>query len=260
MNRITNRFNAIKSGASKPLICFLTAGDPDLATTARIVPAIHKAGADIVELGIPFSDPMADGPVIQAAGFRALQNGATVDGVFECVRDIRKTCEIPLVLMTYFNPVQHYGLERFAKTAVEVGADGAILTDLPADEATEWIQICEKHNLATVFLVAPTSTDDRVRLTADCTTGFVYCVSRLGVTGTQSSLASGLPELVTKIKSLTNKPVAVGFGISTAEQVNEVTKAADGVVVGSALVKVIASSETPDEAVENAVEFVSGLR
>ena len=260
MNRINARFDAVKDGAVKPLICFVTAGDPDLETTAKIVPALYDAGVDIVELGIPFSDPMADGPVIQAAGFRALQKGATVDGVLQCVMTIRKTCEIPLVIMTYYNPILHYGIERFAKAASSAGVDGVIVTDLPADEAAEWIEQCNKFDIATVFLVAPTSTDDRIRLTADKTTGFIYCVSRLGVTGAQNTLASGLSDFVNRIKSLTDKPVAVGFGISTHDQVSEVSRTADGVVVGSALVKAISDSISADAAIENAVKFVSGLR
>lgn len=260
MNRIEKCFADANERKNKPLICFLTAGHPDFGTTTKIVTSIHKAGADIVELGIPFSDPMADGPTIQRAAFEALQNGATVRGVLDCVRDIRSQRDVPLVLMTYFNPIKHYGLESFTRDAVAAGADGAIVTDLPADEAADWIEICKSTGFATVFLVAPTSTDERILMAAENTTGFIYCVSRLGVTGTQTSLASGLPELVSRIKSITKKPVAVGFGISNAEQVKEVSESADGVVVGSALVKIISESSSPKEAISNAVEFVSGLK
>lgn len=256
MNRLTKRFQS----PDKPLVCFLTAGDPDLETTSKIVPAIHKAGADIVELGIPFSDPMADGPAIQAASFRAINSGTTTDGVLSCVKAIRKTCEIPIVLMTYFNPIRHYGLDKFAQDAVESGADGVIITDLPADEANEWIECADRYGIGTVFLVAPTSTDERIRLAADNTTGFVYCVSRTGVTGAQSSLPEELTGLVARIKSLTDKPVAVGFGISTAEQVKQVSEIADGVVVGSALVNAIATAENSEDAVSAAVEFVKELK
>ena len=256
MNRLSKRF----CSSDKPLVCFLTAGDPDLDTTVKIVPAIHKAGADIVELGIPFSDPMADGPAIQGASFRAIEHGTTTKGVLDCVKTIRKTCEIPIVLMTYFNPVRHYGLGDFAKDAVESGADGVIITDLPADEAQEWISCADKYGIGTVFLVAPTSTDERIRLAAESTTGFVYCVSRTGVTGAQSSLPEELTNLVGRIKSITDKPVAVGFGISTAEHVKQVSQIADGVVVGSALVNAIASAKTSDDAVSNAVTFVKSLK
>ncbi len=188
MNRIDKRFSELKRKSEKALVCFLTCGDPDLNTTCKLVEEIARSGADIVELGIPFSDPLADGPTIQASSFRALESGASVRKVFECVRSIRKKCDVPIVLMTYVNPVLKYGYKRFAEDAVNAGADGVIVTDLPPEEAGEWKKTAKDVNLATIFLLAPTSTKERIELGANMGSGFIYCVSRTGVTGAQSEV------------------------------------------------------------------------
>ncbi len=272
MNRIDRCFAELKARGDKALVCFLTSGDPDFATTEQLVSTIVQSGADIIELGIPFSDPLADGPSIQAASFRALQAGATVRGVLESVRSIRSALrqaqdaqganrpDAPIVLMTYFNPIQKYGLARFATDAVQAGADGVILTDLPAEEAAEWKTIADDAGLATIMLVAPTSTKERIQLAAKMGSGFIYCVSRTGVTGARDGMPSELRELVESIKSVSDLPVAVGFGISKPEHVAFVTEFADGAVVGSALVNVIADHAGSGDLAECAGQFVKSLK
>lgn len=260
MNRIEKCFNDLNARGEHALVCFLTCGDPDFATTEKLVAKIVESGADIVELGVPFSDPLADGPTIQASSFRALQAGATVRGVFATVSSIRQKCDAPIVLMTYFNPVNKYGLEKFAQDAADAGADGVIMTDLPIEEASDWKKAADKAGLSTIFLLAPTSTKDRIALTAKLANGFIYCVSRTGVTGAQNELPAELKTLVDTIKSASPVPVVVGFGISKPEHVKQVTQYADGAVVGSALVSVIANVSNPDEAVERAGEFVKSLK
>lgn len=260
MNRIDRVFSELRARGEKALVCFLTSGDPDFTTTERLVDRIAESGADIVELGVPFSDPLADGPSIQASSFRALQTGATVSGVLRNVASIRNRCDVPVVLMTYFNPVQKYGLERFASDAAKAGADGVIITDLPFEEAGDWKRAADAANLATIQLIAPTSTKDRIELGAKMASGFIYCVSRTGVTGARSEVPAELRALVDTIRRASDLPVAVGFGISSPEHVRHVTAFADGAVVGSALVNVVADSGSPDEAVERAGEFVARLK
>jgi len=261
LNRIEKRFQELRSRGDKALVCFLTCGDPDFGTTANLVGEIAACGADIVELGVPFSDPLADGPSIQAASFRALEHGATVRGVFDNLREIRLGgCEVPIVLMTYFNPVQKYGLERFATDAAGAGADGVIITDLPPEEAADWKPAAEKAGLATIFLLAPTSTKERIELAAKLGSGFVYCVSRTGVTGARNDMPAELEKLVKTIKAASPLPVVIGFGVSKPEHVSFVTRFADGAVVGSALVNVIADHIEADDLVEKAGEFVKSLK
>ena len=260
MNRIDRCFAELKKRNKKALVMFLTAGDPNFETTERLVERIVGSGADIVELGVPFSDPMADGPSIQAASFRALQAGATVKGVLESVARIRKNCDAPIVLMTYFNPARKYGLEAFAKDAAEAGADGVIMTDLPPEESAEWKSAADTAGIATIYLVAPTSTRKRIETAAKMASGFIYCVSRTGVTGARNDVPVDLKELIDTIKSISAKPVAVGFGISTPEHVRKVTEIADGAVVGSALVNIIASSADSNDMLNRAGEFVESLK
>jgi len=260
VNGIERRFAELKARGEKALVCFLTGGDPDLATTGRLVTAIADAGADIVEIGIPFSDPLADGPSIQASSFRALSAGATIGGVFEMVRTVRQSCDVPIVLMTYFNPVNAYGVARFADDAADAGADGVIVTDLPPEEATEWKAAADRVGLAAIFLLAPTSTKDRIRLGAKMGSGFIYCVSRTGVTGARSDVPVELGALVDSIRETTELPIAVGFGISNPEQARQVAGLADGVVVGSALVNVIAARAGCADLIEQACEFVRRLK
>jgi len=238
----------------------LTAGDPDLATTEELVVSIAGAGADIVELGVPFSDPLADGPVIQASSFRALEVGATVRKVLDSVSAIRRRSDVPIVLMTYFNPIQKYGLDRFANDAAAAGADGVIVTDLPPEEAGDWKRAADAAKLDTVFLLAPTSTKERIEAAANMASGFIYCVSRTGVTGARAEVPPEVVDLVARIKSASPLPVAVGFGISKPEHVRQVGQFADGVVVGSALVNVVAENAGTDAAVEKAAEFVRSLK
>lgn len=271
MNRIDRCFVKLRERRDKALVCFLTSGDPSFAVTAQLVNEIVRSGADIVELGVPFSDPLADGPSIQASSFRALQAGATVRGVLDNVREIRgllrqaqhaqaEAQDTPIVLMTYFNPVQRYGLSRFAADAASAGADGVIMTDLPPEEGAEWKAAADAANLATILLLAPTSTKDRIEQAAKLGSGFIYCVSRTGVTGARSSMPTELKSLVETIKTATDLPVVVGFGISKPEHVRFVTDFADGAVVGSALVNVIADHAGSGDLTQCVGEFVKGLK
>ena len=235
-HRLDATFARLKTAREGALVTFITAGDPSIEGTPALAAALAAAGADIVEMGIPYSDPLADGPSIQASSQRALDAGVTPDTVLQMVRDIRALTEVPIVLMTSYNLALKYGLERFAHIFAEAGADGAILTDLPPEEAVPWKAAAEKHDLATIFLVAPTSTPERIALIAQNTTGFVYCVSRTGVTGTRTELPPELQALLARIRSATDKPICVGFGVSQPDHVTQVIQNADGAVIGSALV------------------------
>lgn len=259
MSRIDDRFACLRESGEKALICFVTAGDPNLETTRDIVLEMEKAGADIVELGVPFSDPIADGPSIQASSMRALEAGTNVPKVLELVRSIRTSSQIPLVLMTYYNLAEHYGLAKFAKDAASVGVDGVILSDLIPEEAGEWKPAADEAGVNTIFLLAPTSTDERIRRVAHLGTGFIYCVSRTGVTGAKAEMAEGIRDLVDRVRANTDKPVAVGFGISTPEHVREVCEYADGAVVGSVLVNLIAEHAGKPELLNELGKIVSAL-
>ena len=248
MNRIDALFTRLRSEGRRALMPFLTAGDPSVEHTADIIALLAEAGADIVELGIPYSDPLADGPSIQASSQRALDRLVTPPKVLDMVREARGRTDVPLVLMTSYNLVLRYGLTRFAADAREAGADGAILTDLPPEEATPWKEAADARSLATIFLVAPTSTLARIRLVAEHTTGFVYCVSRTGVTGARAEMAAELRQFLSQVRAATDKPLCVGFGISTPEHVREVIGMADGAVIGSALVDFLHhNADNPDQ-------------
>lgn len=260
MNRIEKCFVELKARGDKALVAFITSGDPSFSATEALVVELARSGADIIELGVPFSDPLADGPSIQASSFRALEAGATVTGVLDNVRGIRTRCDTPIVLMTYYNPVQKYGLARFASDAAAAGADGVIMTDLPPEESAEWKKAADEAKLATIFLLAPTSTKERIELTAKLGSGFIYCVSRVGVTGARNDMPAELRELVATIKEASDLPVCVGFGISKPEHVSFVTQIADGAVVGSALVNVIAEHAGKDDLAQSAGEFVRSLK
>jgi len=241
------------------LIAYLTCGDPDLAATREIALAAIGAGAATIELGVPFSDPVADGPVIQRASERALRQGTRLTDVLKLARELRR--ERPragLIVFSYFNPVLRMGLERFAAAAAEAGVDGALITDLTVEEAGDYMSAMRKRKLATVFLAAPTSTGVRLKRIAAASSGFVYAVSRTGVTGARQQLSADARELVQRLRKFTKLPVAVGFGISTAEQFAEAGKFADAVVVGSALVELIERSPR-DKAAKAVGEFVSRL-
>ncbi|NDY42522.1 tryptophan synthase subunit alpha [Dissulfurirhabdus thermomarina] len=239
MNRIDRAFSRLRRRGEAALIPFVTAGDPDLDTTEALVLEMARRGADIVELGIPFSDPLADGPTIQAASQRALEGGVTPAEILGLVRRIRRRSEVPLVLMGYYNPVLQFGLEAFAAAAAEAGADGTIVPDLPLEEAGPWSRAARAHGLANVLLAAPTTPPERVRRLAAATRGFLYYVSVAGITGARSELPPELAAALRAVKGLSRRPVAVGFGISRADQVAALAAVADGIIVGSALVRLV---------------------
>jgi len=247
MNRIENKFDEIKSKYNSALVCYITAGDPSLKVTRDVVLQLEKAGADIIELGIPFSDPMADGPTIQLASERALEAGTNIHGVLKLVKEIREHSEIPVILFGYYNPFFKYGLERFALDAREAGADGVLVVDLPPDEAGEFKVHLDKQNLNTIFLLAPNSTDDRISLVAQNANGFVYLVSVTGVTGARPDQDYSLRELTNKIKNGTGLPVGIGFGVSSADQAKKISAYSDAVIVGSALVRIIEDNNGNDQ-------------
>jgi len=225
------------------MVAYLTCGDPDLRTSQEIALAAIEAGANVIELGVPFSDPVADGPVIQRASERALRHNTSLSDVLELAAAIRK--EKPragLIVFSYLNPVLRYGLERFCKSAKKAGLDGALMTDLPVEEAGEYVRLMRQYDLATVFLAAPTSTDERLKRIATMSTGFVYAVSRTGVTGARKNLTGDARDLATRLRRFTKLPIAVGFGISTPEQVTELAQFADAAVVGSAIVHLVENS------------------
>ncbi len=255
MTRIARTFTRLKKEGGKAFIPYIMAGDPSLARTKNLVRLLEECGADIIELGVPFSDPLADGPVIQAASERALKHGVTLKYVISTVRELRESTDIPIVLMTYFNPVFKFGVEKFVRAATRAGVDGVIVPDLPPDEARALIESSRQYGLDTVFLLAPTSTARRIELVAKSSTGFIYYVSITGITGARLTLDASQREVVGKIKSITGKPVALGFGVSNPKEARAVSEFADGVIVGSAIVREI--NEAP---VEKVKEFVRGLR
>jgi len=259
MSRIEKTFNKLKAGRKKALIVYVMAGDPDLAATERLVPELGKAGADLIELGVPFSDPIADGPVIQRADERALRQKTTLTAILAMVARVRERTDTPLILMTYENPVCKYGEARFAEDAVKAGVDGVIVPDLPMEEAGPLHAQCKKHGLDLIFLAAPTSPPARLKKIAELSRGFIYYVSRTGVTGEQDSLSETLGPMVRKIRSYTDKPVAVGFGISKPEQSAAVGAIADAVVVGSAIVRRIGEKGGDPDLVPQIGSFVKSL-
>lgn len=235
MSRITDTFTALNGKGA--LVAYITAGDPSIAGTERLAPILAGAGADIIELGLPFSDPLLDGPVIQVSAQRALEAGTHTADVFAMVRRLRdRGFTTPFVIMTCTNLVARRGFTQFAEQCRDAGVDGVIVTDLPPEEAGEWKQAAQSHDIDTVFLLAPTSTDERIETAAGMASGFIYCVSRAGVTGVQNTLPTELHALLDKIRSHTHIPIAVGFGISTADHVRTVWQWADGAVVGSAII------------------------
>ncbi len=252
---MSNIKNAFASG--KAFIPFITCGDPDLDTTYEAVLKMAENGADLIELGIPFSDPTAEGPVIQGANIRALAGGVTTDKVFDLVRKIRKTVTIPLVFMTYANVVFSYGADRFISTCKEIGIDGLIIPDIPYEEKEEFTPYCEKYDVDLVSMIAPTS-EDRIAMIAKEAKGFIYLVSSMGVTGMRTSFSDELGHIVEKIKEATDVPVAIGFGISGPEQAKNMAKIADGAIVGSAIIKIL--EEYGKEAPDKIGEFVKSMK
>ncbi|NIA15399.1 MAG: tryptophan synthase subunit alpha [Nitrospiraceae bacterium] len=247
MNRIDARFNALSEEKKTAFIAFITAGDPTLDYTEELVLKFEEAGVDIIEFGVPFSDPVADGVVNQEAAQRALKHNVSLHDIVARIKTLRKRTQIPLVLFTYFNPVLAYGLASFAKDAADAGVDGVLCVDLPPEEAGEYRQRLDEKDIATVFLAAPTSSLERIEIIAQASTGFVYYVSRTGVTGERADVEASVKGRVAEIKGFSDKPVVVGFGISNPEQAAEVSGYADGVVVGSAIVRMVGElGEAPD--------------
>jgi tryptophan synthase alpha chain len=259
MNRIGEKFRELKHSGRGGFIPFITAGDPDLATTERLLIELANAGADIIELGVPFSDPVADGEVIQQASERALRNGVSVHDALMCARNVREHIDIPIVLFSYFNPLLQFGPELFAPAARRAGIDGVLVTDLIPEEAESWTRNLLQHGLDPIFLVAPTTSDKRLALIAQHAHGFVYAISRAGVTGERDEITRDAEALVKRVRSVSDLPVAVGFGISSPEQVRAVWRFADAAVVGSAIVREIERLFGKSNLVNQIGEFAASL-
>lgn len=255
MSKIEKVFRQTRREGRAALIPYFPAGYPTAKISEEFFEALARAGADIIEIGIPFSDPLADGPTIQRASEEALTKGMTTAKVLKLVSNLRKKLDTPLLAMTYYNLVLHYGLEKFAKDAAKVGLDGVIIPDLPYDEASDWLKVA-KGRLATVFLLAPTSSGKRIAKAAYYSRGFIYCVSLTGTTGARTTLPKELPAFVKKVKAKARIPVAVGFGIADAKQAREVAKIADGVIIGSALINLAQNAKTKDKQVEEVTRFI----
>ena len=250
MNRIDHTFGQLREKGRKALIPYIMAGDPSLERTKKYVLDLESAGADIIELGVPFSDPLADGPTIQQAAERSLTKGTTLKKVLNLVKEIRKDSDIPLILMTYFNPVFKFGIESFVRDAVRNGVDGVIIPDLIPDEAGDFVKLAKQHDLNTIFLLAPTSTGDRINKVIRVSSGFIYYVSITGITGSKLTTGKTMKSTLNAIKKRAKQPVAVGFGISNAREAKEVAKLADGVIIGSAIVKLIHKKKSIKEFVK----------
>ncbi len=259
INRIAEAFGKLNNNSRKGFIPFVTAGDPDLLTTKNIVLELAKSAATVIELGVPFSDPMADGVVIQRSSERACKQNISLEQIIELVREIRLETDTAIILFSYFNPLLQYGLEKLCADAREAGIDGFLVTDLVPEEAEEFSNLLRKHDLDMIFLVAPTSGDERLKMVAERASGFIYAVSRTGVTGARDQTADSAEVLVKRMKQFSNLPIAVGFGISTAEQVAETWKYADAAVVGSAIVREIENRGNDENLVEKVGEFVKNL-
>ncbi|MDD5559836.1 tryptophan synthase subunit alpha [Candidatus Methylomirabilis sp.] len=260
MNRIDERFRQLRKSGGRALMPYLTAGDPGLDTTRSLILEFERRGADLIELGVPFSDPLADGVTIQRASQRSLSAGTTLPRILEMVRDLRSDCRLPLLLMSYVNPIFHFGYVRFAKEAAEAGVDGLIVPDLPPEEAAELVEATAAHNLHTVFLIAPTSPQQRIRTITAASKGFIYYVSLRGVTGVRSRLSEDLEASIRMIRAETDLPLAVGFGISTPEQVRMVSKLADGVIVGSAIVSLLEQTAGKSDQLQRVGDYVASLK
>jgi len=258
--RIGARFAELSANGELGIVTYITAGDPSLEASGKIVLAAAEAGADVIELGVPFSDPVADGPVIQRASDRALRSGTTLAGVLELVTRLRRNTQVPLVLFSYFNPILQMGIEKFADAAAKAGADGVLVTDLTPEEAAEYRAVLQSRGLDTIFLAAPTSTDARLAQISAATTGFLYLVSRTGVTGTRDALPVELPALVRRTRKFTALPVAVGFGISLPTHVTVLGGIADAAVVGSALMAAVEKAASPEGAAMAVADLVRALK
>jgi tryptophan synthase alpha chain len=260
MSRLRETFARLRDEHAPGLVTYVTAGDPDLDRTAGILRALDRAGADVLEVGVPFSDPLADGPVIQRATERALAAGTTLSGVLDLLRSMRGDIEAPLVIFSYANPILRLGAEQFADRACDAGVDGVLILDLPIEEADEFRGMLARRGIDTILLLSPTTTDDRLRRAAALGSGFLYAISRLGVTGARETLAAGAQEMVQRIRKVSDLPVALGFGISKPDHVREVGQWADAAVVGSALVDVIAREGASRDLNTRVEEYVRWLK
>ena len=259
MNRIDQKFEHLRAAGRKAFIAYITAGYPDLSVTEALSARLEDAGVDILELGVPFSDPLADGPIIQAASFEALSRGVTLLKILDSVRAIRKQTQIPLALMTYYNPVFHFGEERFVREAKAAGVDGLIIPDLPVEEAGGLIRAAREAGLATVFFLAPTTTVDRMPGILEASTGFVYFVSVTGVTGSGVTVPEDIAKSISRARKLTRKPVCVGFGVSTPAQVKAFASISDGVIVGSAIIRQMTEHSQKPDMLDRVSAFVKQL-
>ena len=260
MTRIETNFQELRGSNRKAFVPFITAGDPDLKTTVDLILALEHAGADIIEVGVPFSDPIADGPVIQRATERALASRTTLTDVLLLGADVRKTSQVPMLIMSYYNPLLRYGLDKLARDAADAGFDGILASDLTVEESAAFVKSMSGAGLNTIFLVAPTSSADRIRRIAQTSTGFLYAVSRTGVTGERQELSTELRDFLKTLRCHTHIPIAVGFGISRPEHVQAVWQEADGAVVGSALVREIEQHASNGNLIDKVAEFTRWLK
>jgi len=259
MNKIETKFSELRKNRKKALIVYVCAGDPDIATTKRIVLELDRRGVDIIELGIPFSDPMADGPVIQAASNRALGSRTTIQSILSMVRSLKGKVTAAVTVMTYYNPIFKYGLKKFVNDAKAAGIDGAIVPDLPAEESDELSRLGRERDFSVILLTAPTTRADRLKKITRAATGFVYYVSLTGVTGAKNAASGDIAANVRRIKKVTDKPVCVGFGVSTPDQARDIARYADGVIVGSAVIRVIEKNLGKSGLVRQVGKFAGSL-
>jgi tryptophan synthase alpha chain len=260
MSRLAEAFSHMRANGGSGLVTYVTAGDPDLTRTEGILMALDRAGANVIEVGVPFSDPLADGPVIQRATERALAAGTTLSGVLDLIARMRTAIRAPIVIFSYANPIMRLGADRFADRAREAGVDGVLVLDLPIEEADDFRAILAARGIDTILLLSPTTSDQRLRKAASLGSGFLYAISRLGVTGARDRIADGAKEMIQRIRAVSDLPVALGFGISTPEHVREVSQWADAAVVGSALVNVIAEAGASDDLNRRVEEYVRWLK
>jgi tryptophan synthase alpha chain len=260
MSRIDDTFAALRAARQTGLVAYVTAGDPTLARTAEILQTLDRSGADVIEVGVPFSDPLADGPVIQRATERALAGGATLTGVLDMLATVRPLIRAPIVIFSYANPILRMGLDAFARRAREVGVDGVLTLDVPPEEAGEWRQALEAMGIDTIFLLSPTTADDRMQRAAALGSGFLYGISRLGVTGARDTVADSAAELAARVRRTTDRPLALGFGVSRPEHVRAIGEYADAAVVGSALVNVIAEHGSGPGLLDEVERYIRWLR
>ncbi len=260
MNRIDKKFQELRDQGTKAFMPYLCAGDPNPELTSKLLLTLEEAGADLIELGVPFSDPIADGPTVQRASERALTHRISLQQILEIVASLRPQTEIPIALMSYYNPIFRMGEDAFCQAAQDAGVDGVIIPDLPPEQAQSLLEIAPRYNLATIFLVAPTSPPERMQLIASVSTGFIYCVSVTGVTGARAMLSDEIAPMIAELRKHTDKPISVGFGVSTPDQATQIAQIADGVIVGSAIINVVEEHINDEARLFTAVkQFASDL-